>query len=120
MSGLEFLVEHLTAVRRDGSRYDVVVRVGKPYPDNGPHACVIQVTPLDREPVRIYGEGPMQALFLGLQYVRTRLAGEEDYQGVRFFESGVEAQEPKDWRHFWYGEPARSGAGDPEDDPSNS
>jgi hypothetical protein len=111
MSDPEFIVEQLVAVRPDGSRFDVVLRVGKPYADNGPHSCVVQLSPLDHKPVRICGEGPMQALFLGLRFIRLRLVAEEEDRGIRFFGTGDGAKEPMDWRHFWYGEPAQSEAG---------
>lgn len=109
MSDPAFIIEQLVAVRPDGSRFDVVLRVGKPYEETGPHACVVQVSPLDRKPARIYGQGPMQALFLGLRYVRQRLAAEEEDRGIRFFGTGDDA--PMDWRHVWYGEPEGSAAG---------
>jgi hypothetical protein len=106
MNDTEFIIEQFVAVRPDGSRFDVVLRVGKPYLDDGPHACVVQVSPLDHKPVRICGEGPMQALFLGLRYVRHRLIAEEEDRGVRFHWAGADTpDEPMDWRFFWYGDP---------------
>jgi hypothetical protein len=105
----DFIVEKLLALRPDGTRCEVVVRVGKPFEDppaKGTYACVVQCsgggTPddEDNEPTRACGEGPMQALHLGLWAVRARLERLEEDHGLRFVfpESG----EPRNWRRFWY------------------
>lgn len=114
MDAPDFIVEKLIAVRPDGRRFDVTIRVGKPYADDGPNACLVQVDPFDPKPLRTFGEGPMQALFLGLRLVRRRLIAEEEDRGVRFFfQTGedVDVIEPCYWRHFWYGDPAQPTAG---------
>lgn len=49
--------------------------------------------------MRVYGEGSMQALHLGLQMVRIHLEDEES-RGVRF--AWPADGEPFDWRRFWF------------------
>jgi hypothetical protein len=103
MADPDFIVTELVAVNPDGTLFDVVVRVGKPFPDDGPHVCVIQMDGVDDKPRRIYGEGPMQALHLGLQLVKENLSYLE-VRGARLYLRGEDpAGEPFDWRRFWYG-----------------
>ena len=103
MADPDFIVTELVAVDPDGSQFDVVVRVGKPFPDDGPHVCVIQMEGVDDMPRRIYGEGPMQALHLGLQLVKENLSYLEE-RGARLYLRGEDpAGEAFDWRRFWYG-----------------
>jgi hypothetical protein len=53
---------------------------------------------------KIYGEEPMQTMFLALKFVRLHLEMEEE-RGVRLFAPGQDIHdEPFDWRQFWYGE----------------
>lgn len=74
--------------------------------DSGPHACTVHVSPLDHQPVRISGEGAMQALFLALRFVKHRLVAEEEDRSPRFFRAGDDRDlaEPFDWRHVWFGD----------------
>jgi hypothetical protein len=106
MADPEFIVTEMVAVDPDGSRFDVVVRVGKPVPDDGPYVCVIEVEGIEDEPRRTYGADPMQALHLGLQLVRENLTFAEQ-RGLRLYMRGEDlAGVPYDWRRFWYGHPA--------------
>ena len=100
----DFIVTELVAVNPDGSQFDIIIRIGKPFVDDGPHVCVTQMAGVDDKPRRTYGEGPMQALHLALQRVRENLAFVEQ-RGARVYLRGEDlAGEPFDWRRFWYGE----------------
>jgi hypothetical protein len=104
MADPDFILTKIVAVDADGSTFDVVIRIGKPFPDNGPHVCVVQMDGVaDDQPRRTYGEGPMQALHLGLQFVKENLSYLEE-RGVRLYLRDEDApDEPFDWRRFWYG-----------------
>lgn len=103
----DFVTEELLAVRRDGTRAVVTVRVGKPVKDTRadedsdkcPYVCLIQCDGTSAKPKRVFGEGPMQALHLGLMMLRLDLECEES-DGVRFIWPDGE---PHDWGQFWFG-----------------
>ncbi len=104
MADSNFVIANLLGINPDGTRFDVVIHVGKPVLDDRCYACSVQLIGINDKPRRIYGEGPMQALFLGLKFVRLHLELEEE-RGVRFFAPGEEISgEPFDWRRFWYGD----------------
>lgn len=107
MNEPDFITEELIAVRPDGTRSTVVVRVGKPTkdaptddPENNTHVCLVRCDGVDGGPLRVYGEGPMQALHLGLQAVRLYLECAEADDGLRFV--WPRTDEPCNWRQFWY------------------
>lgn len=108
MNELDFIAEELLAVRPDGTQFLVIIRVGRPYrdapeddPNDNTHACLVQCEGIDRKPLRIYGEGAMQALHLGLKAIKLHLeCGEAD--GLRY--ASPQNGEPHDWRRFWYGD----------------
>jgi hypothetical protein len=102
MADNEFITDQLTAVHPDGTRSVVAICIGKPSKDEAEtYVCHIRAPGLGK-PIGIYGEGPMQALHLGLKMVRRRLELFEEEQGVRFV--FPETDEPNDWRAFWYGD----------------
>ena len=66
----------LVEVGSSGTRTPIHVEVGCPRPDGrGAWVCAIRVDGLDSEPRDIYGEDSLQALCLGLRFVRTHLEG---------------------------------------------
>ena len=109
MGSPDFIITEMIAVNLDGSRLDVVVRIGKPFSDNGSYVCVVQIDGIRDNPRRVYGEEAMQALHLGLQLVKEELGFLEKH-GAHFYLRGEDTTgEPFDWRLFWYGsgDPAR-------------
>ncbi|MCI0748044.1 MAG: DUF4288 domain-containing protein [Verrucomicrobia subdivision 3 bacterium] len=66
----------LVEVAPSGTRTPIHVEIGCPRPDRrGSWACAIRVAGLDSKPRDIYGEDSLQALCLGLRFVRTHLEG---------------------------------------------
>ena len=106
MTESDFIVEELLAIRPNGTKFHVLIRVGKPFKD-GPaddlldntHVCLVECEGIDLKPLRVCGEGPMQALHLGLKYIWIHLDLAET-DGLRFVWPGTE--EPFDWRKFWF------------------
>jgi hypothetical protein len=87
----DFITEELSAVHPDGKRSTVVVRIGKPFrdapagdPHNNTHVCPVQLQGIDDESFRVYGEGPIQALHLGLSKVQIDLEHCQETLGLRF------------------------------------
>ena len=69
----------LVKVAASGIRTPIRVEVGQPYPDpdgRGGWICPVLVRGVDKKGIDIYGAGSLQALCLGLRYVRTRLESE--------------------------------------------
>ena len=64
----------LIEVSSDGERKPVRVQIGKPHFDErGSWACPVVVTSVSDKVREIHGEDPMQALCLGVQFVRSLL-----------------------------------------------
>jgi hypothetical protein len=64
----------LVEVAANGARTPIHIEVGRPYHDpRGPWRCSILAGGIDREARDIFGEDSLQALSLGLEYLRTRL-----------------------------------------------
>jgi hypothetical protein len=98
-----FVEQPLIAIDIDGHRSEVIIRVGKPMPCDGPYACEIEIMGLDVTPHRIFGGDPMQALHLALQMIRVLLEIRERHGGVRFHSIDESADAlPFDWRRTWY------------------
>ena len=102
MPDTDFITEEMTALHSDGTRSVVYVRIGKPFKDpGGAYTCVIEA-PGRQKPLEIHGEGPMQALHLGLKIVRRHLEWFEEERNARFIDP--ETGEDIGWRQFWYGD----------------
>ena len=64
----------LTEVSPNGEREPVRIQIGKPHFDErGSWACPVLVTSVSDKVREIHGEDSMQALCLGLQFVRSML-----------------------------------------------
>jgi hypothetical protein len=105
-----FILETLCAVRPDGTPAAITVRLGKPTkdardddPKSNTYQCVIHCEGLDAAPRVVYGEGPMQALHLGLKMIRVQLESAEA-GGLRFI--WPDTGEPQDWQQLWYSDSA--------------
>ena len=111
MTESDFITEELSAVHPDGRQIAVVVRVGKPFkdaqagdPHNDTHVCPVQLQGIDDEPFRVYGEGPIQALHLGLSKVQVDLEYCQETLGLRFvWPDGTTRDVKAGW---WNGGPA--------------
>jgi hypothetical protein len=83
----------IVAVSGDGSRTDVVLRVGKPAPDplpGGDWGCPWQIAGLGDEAVDVtFGVDSLQALLLAVYAVRVTLAERADRAAVRLDWFGV-------------------------------
>ncbi|HYE20510.1 MAG TPA: hypothetical protein VEA69_18830 [Tepidisphaeraceae bacterium] len=91
MSGPDFITEAFPAVRPDGARVTVVVRVGRPTrdarsddPRDDTHVCRVQLEGIDDRPFACHGVGPVQALHLGLSKVQIDLEHCREALGLRF------------------------------------
>jgi hypothetical protein len=87
----DFITEELSALHPDGRRATVIVRIGKPFkaapandPDNNTHVCPVQLDGIDDKPFPVHGEGPIQALHLGLSKVQVDLECCQETLGLRF------------------------------------
>jgi hypothetical protein len=64
----------LVEVASDGERKPIRVEIGRPHLDGrGSWACPVIVTPVSNEVREIHGEDSMQALCLGIRFVRSML-----------------------------------------------
>ncbi|MFZ2642279.1 MAG: hypothetical protein WA117_14875 [Verrucomicrobiia bacterium] len=63
----------LVKVTKDGSRRDVYIEIGQPFPDRGAWACPAFLRGINRKPKNICGADSLQALCLALHFVRTQL-----------------------------------------------
>jgi hypothetical protein len=110
MEDPDFLVETLTAQHPDGTRSEIVIRLGKPVPlaeNPDTYVCRLHIEGIRDQPrpdgVRVYGGGPLQALHLTMVTLRTDLEIFEENSGARMVFPGT--GEPHDWRRFWFYHP---------------
>ena len=102
----DFIAEELLVVYSDGRRSAVVARVGKPFkdapaddPHNSTHVCLVQLEGIGGGPFPVHGEGPIQALHLGLRKVQLDIEHCQETLGLRFVwpDNGA----TRDWKSFW-------------------
>ena len=86
--GLFIAERNLVCVRPSGERFDVRLRVGKPYRvDSVSWACPVEATGLFKHLADIHGVDSFHSLMLGQGLLR-KLVGAEIESGSQFFSNG--------------------------------